>query len=286
VAHPEAAISDLVKYDSQGRKIWHLTEADFDGRRFANPLLLGENQFILSFGNFDLRYEIQEEVTDSKLIDETDALVAPITEGMIIDLVDYPTAAAIRVETAPEIVGSVLFDLNGVTTIDNEAPYTLPLPGTGTYTLTATPHAEADGQGKAGTPLTISFEVIDTPSATETPTPPPLPPFEPLSACWVRDWNQAQTEWHIDNPNPVPLSTNPEVRVRYNWTVYDAFDAQGSVVQSATGWDNANPNPLNTPLAKSLRLGWYLVIDGQSTEILGETVVNADASGLCPLVHT
>jgi hypothetical protein len=86
-----------------------------------------------------------------------------------------------------------------------------------------------------------------TPTPTETPTPPPLPPFEPLSACWVRDWNQAQTEWHIDNPNPVPLSTNPEVKVRYNWTVYDAFNAQGSVVQSATGWDNANPNPLNTP---------------------------------------
>ena len=24
----------------------------------------------------------------------------------------------------------------------------------------------------------------------------PLPDFEPLSACWVRDWKQAQTEWH------------------------------------------------------------------------------------------
>jgi len=24
----------------------------------------------------------------------------------------------------------------------------------------------------------------------------------------------------------VPLSTNPEVKVRYNWTAYDAFDAR------------------------------------------------------------
>lgn len=29
-----------------------------------------------------------------------------------------------------------------------------------------------------------------------------------------------------DNPNLVPLSTNPEVKVRYNWTAYDAFDAR------------------------------------------------------------
>ena len=98
----------------------------------------------------------------------------------------------------------------------------------------------------------------------------------------MRDWNQAQTEWRINNPNPVPLSTDPEVKVRYNWTAYDAFDAQGGVVQSANGWDSANPNPLNTPLAKSLRLEWYLVIDGENTDILGETVVNADESGQCP----
>lgn len=103
----------------------------------------------------------------------------------------------------------------------------------------------------------------------------------------MRDWNQAQTEWRITNPNPVPLSSNPEVKVRYNWTVYSAFNAQGSVVQSATGWDNANPNPLNTPLARSLRLEWYLTIAGQNTAILGETVVNADASGSCqPLTPT
>jgi hypothetical protein len=121
-----------------------------------------------------------------------------------------------------------------------------------------------------------------TPTNTPTPTSTPLPAYEPLSACWVKHWNgQAQTEWQINNPNPVPLSTNPEVKVRYNWAVYSQFDAGGSVVQSASGWDNQNPNPVNTPYALSLSLEWYLVIAGQPTDILGSVVVNADASGSC-----
>src|SRR5690606_5916288 len=32
---------------------------------------------------------------------------------------------------------------------------------------------------------------------------------------------------------------------------------------------------------QSMRLEWYLVIDGQPTDILGEVVVNADVSGQC-----
>ncbi|MBX0335444.1 T9SS type A sorting domain-containing protein, partial [Pontibacter sp. HSC-14F20] len=34
-------------------------------------------------------------------------------------------------------------------------------PATGTYTLTATPYAGANGTGVAGTPLTISFNVVE-----------------------------------------------------------------------------------------------------------------------------
>jgi hypothetical protein len=122
----------------------------------------------------------------------------------------------------------------------------------------------------------------DTATRTPTPTGTPLPLFSPLGACWVRHWNgQAQTEWHIDNPNPVPLSSNPEVKVRYNWTAYSQFNAGGSVVQSASGLDSATPNPVSTPYAQSLRLEWYLVITGQPTEILSSVVVNANASGSC-----
>jgi hypothetical protein len=74
-----------------------------------------------------------------------------------------------------------------------------------------------------------------------------LPDFEPLNAYWVRDLDETQTEWRIENPNPVPLSTNPDAPVRYNWTAYDAFDAQGSVVASDSGLENNSiPNPLIT----------------------------------------
>jgi hypothetical protein len=61
-------VTDFVKYDSQGWKVWHLTEADFGGRAFV-PLLVSENQFILSFrgpGIYDRfdQYFVQEENAD------------------------------------------------------------------------------------------------------------------------------------------------------------------------------------------------------------------------------
>jgi hypothetical protein len=263
----------------------------------------------------------------------------PLVEGAQLELATLPSPPfSIRANVGFDSVASVVFDLNGVSQIDNAAPYEFAnwFAEAGNYNLTVTPYGSANGQGIPGAALTITFTVIGvptpTPTMTETPTsvatstptatftitptltPTPsvtptatltstatltatstpiptstlLPPFTPLSACWVKHWNgQGQTEWHIDNPNPVPLSSSPEVKVRYNWTAYSQFNAGGSVVQSASGWDNANPNPVNTPYAQSLRLEWYLVVAGQPTEILGSVVVNADASGSCtPITPT
>jgi hypothetical protein len=82
-----------------------------------------------------------------------------------------------------------------------------------------------------------------------------LPDYTPPSVCWVKHWNgQGSTEWRITNPNPVPLSTNPDTKLRYNWKVYSAFDAGGSVLQSAQAWDNPNPNPVNTVYSQSMKL--------------------------------
>lgn len=118
-----------------------------------------------------------------------------------------------------------------------------------------------------------------TPTPTATPA---LPDYTPPSVCWVRHWNgQGSTEWRITNPNPVPLSTNPDTKLRYNWKVYSAFDAGGSVLQSAQAWDNPNPNPVNTVYAQSMKLEWYLTIDGQDTAILGMQIANANAGGSC-----
>jgi len=115
-----------------------------------------------------------------------------------------------------------------------------------------------------------------------TATPGALPGYTPPSACWVRHWNgQGSTEWAISNPNPVPLSTNPEVKLRYDWAAYKKPNASGKRLQSAQGWDNPNPNPVNTVYAQSLKLSWYLTIDGQDTAILGTQIVNADETGSC-----
>ncbi len=115
-----------------------------------------------------------------------------------------------------------------------------------------------------------------------TATPVDLPDYTPPSACWVQHWNgQGSTEWAISNPNPVPLSTNPEVKLRYDWAVYKKLNASGQLLQSAQGWDNPNPNPVNTVYAQSLKLNWYLTINGQNTAILGTQIVNADETGRC-----
>jgi hypothetical protein len=135
-----------------------------------------------------------------------------------------------------------------------------------------------------GTPVPTDTPT-DTPTFTLTPTPTPTatyPPFQPLSACWVRHWNgTGSTEWRITNPNPVPLSSNPETKVRYNWRVYNQPNGQGNLLQAGLNWDNASPNPLNTSYAQSLRLEWYLWMGNERTPILGHVVVNADSTGQC-----
>jgi hypothetical protein len=126
-----------------------------------------------------------------------------------------------------------------------------------------------------------------TPSRTNTPSRTPTftsvpPTVNPLSVCWVKHWNgTGSTEWRITNPNPVPIVSVPDTKVRYNWYVYNQPNAQGNIVQSAQNWDNANPNPLNTVYAQSIRLEWYLVTNGVSSQILGTALANADASGQC-----
>ena len=114
--------------------------------------------------------------------------------------------------------------------------------------------------------------------STSTPT----ASYHPLTVCWVKHWNgTGSTEWHITNPNPVPISSSPEVKVRYNWYVYNAFNAQGTILQSAFGWDNGNPNPVNTVFSQSMKVEWYQTINGNPGGILGSAIANANTAGGC-----
>lgn len=92
--------------------------------------------------------------------------ISPLNENDAIDLTALGTSnLAIRANTIPSAVGSVVFDLNGLPNVqtDDTAPYDLTnwTPAPGQYTLTATPYSEAGGAGTAGSPLTISFTVTE-----------------------------------------------------------------------------------------------------------------------------
>jgi len=106
----------------------------------------------------------------------------PIPPDAVLRLSRLPTRSLnIRVNTSPEIVGSVSFSLQGpksspgaTNTVDDVAPYFLAgdhvrfgspenakawTPAQGRYELTATPFALAGGEGNEGTPVTICFTV-------------------------------------------------------------------------------------------------------------------------------
>jgi len=117
----------------------------------------------------------------------------PLVDAAELDLSQLPPSLAIRANTIPEEIGSVMFKLErdegGALTIvlettDNTMPYALSgnnpdgsyIPTTllpGAYTLTATPYTDVDsnaGQGRAGTPLTITFTVVEGVNAAPTIT--------------------------------------------------------------------------------------------------------------------
>jgi hypothetical protein len=107
---------------------------------------------------------------------DTDQDIGPITDGMVINLAVTGSSLNVRADTNPPIVGSVRFSLDGApdSMTQTGVPYTLGgdaagddylpwTPALGVRTLTATPFTAAAATGTAGTPLTVSFTVINTP---------------------------------------------------------------------------------------------------------------------------
>ncbi|MBN8226826.1 phosphoesterase [Corallococcus macrosporus] len=87
--------------------------------------------------------------------------LAPMYNGAVFDLSDLGgNSVGLMAWTYEAQVGSVRFQLDGVDTVDNQAPYILPATATvGTHVLTATPYSEANGQGLGGVPLSVRFTV-------------------------------------------------------------------------------------------------------------------------------
>ena len=172
-----------------------------------------------------------------------------LKDGSTISLQQFdPTKLNIRANTYPDEVGSVVFDLNAVKNFrtENVSPYALAgdePPGdykdytftAGTYHLTATPYARPRGRGEAGTPLSITFEVVEDPMAVAR-TMPATSPKTKAVAVKAEDLSaelHAEQIWVYPNPSEGLLSIRlPDTAQAVNLYLYNA---QGYQVMETIG---------------------------------------------------
>jgi len=85
-----------------------------------------------------------------------------VRNGMTLRAADLPPGWKLQVNTFPATVGSVKLVLDGVTTSDSTAPYTVDSSAlvTGAHTLVATPYSGVNGSGLGGVPLFLRFQVV------------------------------------------------------------------------------------------------------------------------------
>jgi hypothetical protein len=105
--------------------------------------------------------------------DEPIATFDPLNNGAILNRATLPRNLNIRANTSPATVGSVRFRLDQRSNYetDSHAPYALGgdrngnyyswRPSLGSHTITATPYGSPNARGTKGTPLTITFTVIE-----------------------------------------------------------------------------------------------------------------------------
>jgi len=113
--------------------------------------------------------------------DTGQVILEPLGDGALLNLGTLPTRNLnVRANTTPATVGSVVFGLDGNPGYRTEtsAPYALAgdvagtfnawTPAVGAHSLSATPYTLAGGSGAAGTPLTVTFTVLDDPTTPST----------------------------------------------------------------------------------------------------------------------
>ena len=140
-----------------------------------NNLLLSKKIWLSCFLLLGFRLWVEaQEVTNFTLVNaDTDQDIGLLTNNGVINLATLPTKNLnIRVNTNPQIVGSVSINLNNgnISRIENVFPYALNgdnngnylnwTPALGNHTLTAKAYSEQWEKGNASDLVTISFKVI------------------------------------------------------------------------------------------------------------------------------
>ncbi|RDC64233.1 S8 family serine peptidase [Adhaeribacter pallidiroseus] len=112
---------------------------------------------------------VEEKVVRFELYNVSDgAMIQKLAEDDVLDLATLPAQLNIRAVTNPVVVGSVQFNLNGQTTVENINTYDLAGSSgqsiafkPGDYALTAAIYPYEMARGAAGGTLTVHFRVID-----------------------------------------------------------------------------------------------------------------------------
>ncbi|KAL7576479.1 hypothetical protein ACA910_017984 [Epithemia clementina (nom. ined.)] len=158
------------------------------------------------------------------LIDVYDnqALQTPLTSGgsyqIILDQIpNQPPALSMSADYAGSPFGSVRFgiDSNPNVQTENVVPYALngdnagsfiaepTLTNPGTYVITATPYSGSSASGAAGTPISVTLEVVSTAGNSPTTAPPPIS-------------NSTNNPTKAPTPSPTTTATHPDVRFVVN----------------------------------------------------------------------
>jgi predicted outer membrane repeat protein len=205
----------------------------------------GNARIVPSGGQLDLgAYEYQQasacppawRVAQYRLINaDTDQPIGELTPGAVLNLTSLPTRHInIQAVTEPATTGSVVFALSGQQVQpqtetappyalfgDNQGDYQAWTPAAGRYSLTATPYAGAGGTGAIGTPLTVSFTVLDPPSGQQ------------LTQLWLINADTDEPIQELTAGTQLNLSTLPTLNLNIQAITEPA--AVGSVAFSLSG---------------------------------------------------
>lgn len=180
-----------VKYDAAGAQSWvkrydgygesddyaAAVGVDGSGNVYVTGLSVGNNDGDFYVYTNTIKYAETQHSTVSSITlinADTNADIRQLQDGDTINLAGLATLTLnIRANTAPAVVGSVVFNLIGAETRNqtesivpyalfgdnNRGDYFAWTPTNGAYTLKVTPYSSKAGGGTAGTPLTIHFTV-------------------------------------------------------------------------------------------------------------------------------